>query len=71
MTTITIAENIDLKKNHFESVEEFQMHLMLIQSEAELSPGHKTILDERLEEAEKNPANFLTVDQLKAGIRRK
>ena len=47
------------------------MHLMLIQSEAELSPGHKTILDERLEEAEKNPANFLTVDQLKAGIRRK
>ena len=71
MTTITIAENIDLKKTHFESVEEFQMHLMLLQSEAELSPEHKTILDERLEETEKNPDNFLTIDQLKAGIRRK
>lgn len=71
MTTITIAEDIDLKKNHFESVEDFYMHLMQIQSEAELSPKHKSILDERLEETEKNPENYLSIDQLKASIRRK
>lgn len=70
MTTITIDENIDLKKTHFASLEEFQMHLMLIRSENELSPTHKSILDERLEDAEKNTENLLTVDELKSSIHR-
>ena len=55
MTTITIAENIDLKKLHFESLEELQTHLLMLQQAAELGDGHKEILDLRLEEAEQSP----------------
>ncbi len=71
MTTITIAENINLEKNHFQSVEEFQLYLLQIRSETDLSPAHKAILDERIADAEENPENSLSLDQLKANIRRK
>ncbi|NVJ46760.1 MAG: hypothetical protein HWE21_16940 [Cytophagia bacterium] len=70
MTTITIAENINLEKNHFESVEEFQAHLLLSRQEEELSEEHKAILDDRLEEEKNNPNNKITLEELKKSIRR-
>lgn len=70
MTTITIAENINLEKNHFESVEEFQAYLLLSRQEEELSEEHKAILDNRLEEAKNNPNNKITLEELKKSIRR-
>ena len=71
MTTITIAENIDLKKLHFESLEELQTHLLMLQQAAELGGGHKEILDMRLEEAEQSPDNYVTLEDLKSSLRRK
>lgn len=71
MTTITIAENIDLKKLHFESLEELQTHLLMLQQAAELGDGHKEILDLRLEEAEQSPDNYMTLEDLKSSLRRK
>jgi len=71
MNTITFDENIDLGKNHFTTLEDFQLYLILKQQESELSPAHKSILDDRLAEAEQNPANFITLDELKSSIKRK
>lgn len=71
MTTITIDEHIDLERNHFESVEEFQMYLLQWKQTSELSADHKTILDKRLADAEENPDSFISVEELKQSISRK
>lgn len=70
MTTITISENINLEKHHFESVEEFQAYLLISRQEGELGEEHKAILDERLKEEEVNPDNKITLEELKKSIRR-
>jgi len=70
MTTITIAENIDLKKSHFQSVEEFQLYLLQVQHEADLSPRHKLIIDKRIADVKQNPEAFVSLKQLKANIQR-
>lgn len=71
MTTITISENINLRKKHFESVEEFQTYLLLSRQEEDLSEGHKTILDERLEEMERFPKKSINLEELKKRIKRR
>ncbi len=68
MTTISFDENIDLSKNHFKTLEDFHLHLI---QNAELSPAHKKIIDDRLVKAEQNPTNFITLDELKSSIKRK
>ncbi len=71
MYTITFDENINLSKRHFKNLEEFQMELLLHEEQAELSPEIIEILAERVKEADENPDNFLTLDELKRSIKRK
>ena len=71
MTTITIDKEIKLAKTHFKDLEEFQLHILQIQEQSELSTQHKSILDTRILEAEKNPNDFINMEELKSSIRRK
>lgn len=71
MTTISFDENIDINKNHFKTLEDFQLHLIQKLQKSELSPAHKKVLDDRLAEAKQNPTNFMTLDELKSSIKRK
>lgn len=71
MNTITFDENIHFIKRHFKTLEDFQLFLLQRSQKSELSPAHKKILNERLIEAEQNPTNFLTLDELKTSIKRK
>ena len=71
MTTITIDKEIKLTKTHFKDLEEFQLHILQIQEQSELSTQHKSILDSRLVEADKNPSGFINLDELKSSILRK
>lgn len=71
MTTITFDENINLDKNHFKSVDDFQLYIARMRQKGELSDYHKEILDERLFDAENNPDNFLSLKELKSSITRR
>lgn len=71
MTTISFDENINIPKNHFETLEDFQLYIVQKLQESELSSEHKRIIDTRLKEAEQNPANFLSLDELRSSIKRK
>ena len=71
MTTISFDENINIPKNHFKTLEDFQLYIVQKLQKSELSSAHKKVLDERLAEAEQNPANFITLDELKSSIKRK
>ena len=71
MNTITFDENINIGKNHFKTLEDFQLYLIQNLQKSELSPARKIIIDSRLAEAEQNPANFITLDELKSSIKRK
>jgi len=71
MTTISIEENLPLSQTHFETLEDFQMYVVSLKQNAELSPSHKQILDQRLAERAANPENSISVDELKASLRRK
>jgi len=71
MTTISFEENIDINKFNFKTLEDFQLYLIQKLQKSELSPAHKKVLDDRLAEAEQNPANFITLDELKSSIKRK
>lgn len=71
MSTITFDENINIDKNHFKTLEDFQLYLIQKLQMSELSATHKQILDDRLTEAENNPDNFITLDELKSSIKRK
>ncbi|RLD44901.1 MAG: hypothetical protein DRI89_02505 [Bacteroidetes bacterium] len=71
MTTITIDKEIKLAKTHFKDLEEFQLHILQIQEQSELSTQHKSILDARLVEADKNTDGYINLDELKSSIRRK
>jgi hypothetical protein len=52
-------------------LEEFQLYVVQSLQTSELSSAHKKVLDERLAEAEKNPDNYISLDELKHSIRRK
>ncbi len=71
MHTITFDENINLSKRHFKNLEELQMELLLREEQTDLSPEIIEILAERVKEADENPDNFLTLDELKRSIKRK
>ena len=71
MTTISFDENINIKKFNFKTLEDFQLYLIEKLQKSELSPAHKKVLDDRLAEAEQNPANFIALDELKSSIQRK
>ena len=71
MTTITISESINLEKNHFESIEEFQNHLLLIKEQGQLSEEHQAIIDERLQDEKLNPNHHLSLEELKQSIKRR
>ena len=71
MTTISFDENININKNHFKTLEDFQLYLIEKLQKSELSPAHKKVLDDRLIEATQNPTNFITLDELKSSIKRK
>ena len=66
MTTISFDENININKNHFKTLEDFQLYLIEKLQKSELSPAHKKVLDDRLIEATQNPTNFITLDELKS-----
>ena len=55
MTTITIDGKFHFEKTHFESLEDLQEYLMLIQTGEQpvaLSSAYKKTLDERIDEAQ-------------------
>ena len=70
MTTITIDENINLDKNHFISLEDFQLYLAKRSHHSELSTAHEAILDTRLADAKENPEDSISFEKLKTSIRR-
>ena len=51
MTTITFNENIHFSKQHFETLEDFQLYVVQKLQKADLPPAHKEILDQRLKDA--------------------
>ncbi len=63
--------NKKLKKTEFNSVEDFQLYLLEIQENSELSNNHKDLLDKRLLDIENNPNDFMNLDELKSSIKRK
>ena len=71
MTTISFDENININKNQFKTLEDFQLYIIQKLQKSELSPAHKKVLDDRLAEATQNPTNFITLDELKSSIKRK
>ncbi len=71
MTIISFDEPIHFDRNHFRNLEDFHLYIIQNLESADLSSTHKSILDERLEEAENNPDNFISFDELKSSIKRK
>jgi len=71
MTTITIKNGKSLSKNKFDTWEDFQMELILMQENIALSAEHIKILLEREKIAAKNPENNLSWKEVKTSIKRK
>lgn len=65
-----MKKTLNLKKNHFKTLEYFQIHLVYMLQKSELSQHHKEILDERIQEAKENPSKYISLNQLKNQIRR-
>ncbi len=70
MTTIYFDENIKLNKKRFKSLDDFQLYLLENLQKSELSTSHKMTIDERIREADSNPENFISLDELKVHIKR-
>ncbi|MCF6308639.1 MAG: hypothetical protein L3J09_11905 [Flavobacteriaceae bacterium] len=71
MTTISFSENININKYDFKNLEDFQLYIIQKLQKSELSSAHKKIIDIRLDEAEQNPTNFITLNELKSTLKRK
>lgn len=71
MTTITIKNGQKLSRDSFESWEDFQIELILMQERFELTSEHIKILESREKEADKNYKNGLSWDEVKANIKKK
>lgn len=69
MTTITIKDSGGLSKTVFENLEEFQMELIMMQEEIELSPEHIEILKSREKEADNATSRGLSWEEVKTNIR--
>ncbi len=71
MTTISFDKPLEFDRNRFRDLDDFQNYIVLKLQASELSFAHRSVLDERLEEAENNPDNFTTFNELKKSIKRK
>ena len=71
MTTISIKENLDLSQTHFDTLEDFEMYVVALRQQSDLSTAHQTILDQRLTDRSQNPDDTMSVEELKASLRRK
>lgn len=71
MTTITVKNGRKLSKTNFDSWEEVQAELILMQEDFELSKEHKKILKEREHEADNANDDGYSWEDLKAGLIRK
>ncbi len=70
MITITIENGQKLSRTKFKTWEDFQMELVLLQENSELSPEHKRILKEREAIADTMPKDRLSWEEVKRGIKR-
>ena len=75
MTIIHIEEELNLDKTHFKTMEEFQLYLLMQEKEQptdySLNDAHKKIMDDRVAEADANPDNYVTLQELKDSFKQK
>ena len=71
MKTISFDEPINISKTHFKTLEDFQSHIVDKLQNSDLSNNHKVILDERILEANENPEEYISLQELKSSIKRK
>ncbi|MBA6151981.1 hypothetical protein [Gelidibacter maritimus] len=71
MTTITVKNGRKLSKTNFDSWEEVQAELILMQEDFELGKDHARILKERENEADSAVDNGYSWEEVKAELQRK
>lgn len=71
MTTISIKEDLDLDRTSFDTLEEFQMYLLLKKSEHQLSNEHIKIIKERIKEADTCEEPGLSWEAVKKGLEKR
>lgn len=71
MHTISFDEPINIKKNHFKNLEDFQLYIIQKLQNSELSEAHKEILDTRMLEVNENPENYISLKELKSSTKTK
>ncbi|MEN8881834.1 MAG: hypothetical protein ABF263_05840 [Polaribacter sp.] len=71
MKTISFDEPINISKNHFKTLEDFQLYIVEKLQNSGLNKNQKAILDERIIEANENPEDYISLQELKSSIKRK
>mgnify|MGYP000391901816 CR=1 FL=1 len=71
MKTISFDEPINISKNHFKTLEDFQLYIVEKLQNSDLNKNQKAILDERIIEANENPEDYISLQELKSSIKRK
>ena len=71
MKTISFDEPINISKNHFKTLEDFQLYIVEKLQNSGLNKNQKVILDERIIEANENPEDYISLQELKSSIKRK
>ncbi|MEL7220400.1 MAG: hypothetical protein AAGJ93_03710 [Bacteroidota bacterium] len=71
MTTISILEDLKITQTQFETLEDFELYLVAIRQESELNIETQKILDQRLADRAQSPDDAMSIDELKASLRRK
>lgn len=71
MTTITVKNGERLSKTTFDTWEEVQNELILMQENFKLTPEHIKILKSRENEADNSIVDGLSWEKVKASIKRK
>ncbi len=71
MNTITFDEPINISKNHFKTIEDFQIYMAQKLQKTELSKSHKEVLDAKTLEVNENSENYISLKELKSNLVRK
>jgi len=71
MTTITIKSTKKISRTSFDDLEDLQLFLIEEQQKNKLNNYHKKVLDERLLEANEQPENYISLNDLKSNLKRK
>jgi hypothetical protein len=71
MTIISIKEKLNFEQNEFDTLEEFQLYLLLQQENSQLSDAHKTILETRINEANLANEPSSSWEVVKANLKRR